>query len=250
VAEGIAQSDVNRELAALSSQQADQMAMREAQSQANLSNALANMYLGAYTGAQDLAGQASGQAIDLYKTAGVVDPNRYTTAASLYGQIPGMGASNIGLLNVPAQIGEQYRGYTQAGIDEAMDRWNYAQQQPWDTLGKYTSIIAGTPSGTTTTGPNPNAGSAAGSALGGAALGYDLFGSGLGSLGGALLFSDERLKQDIELVGNDGKYNWYEYQYVWGGPRKRGVMAQEVMAVNPDAVHDIGGYLAVDYGRL
>lgn len=96
-------------------------------------------------------------------------------------------------------------------------------------------------------------------------------GIGLGILGGALgflgnggaggsansfigkgltsLFSDERLKEDIEPVGElyDGT-GVYRYRYIGDDTPRIGVMAQEVMRDRPEAVHDIGGWLAVDYG--
>lgn len=77
---------------------------------------------------------------------------------------------------------------------------------------------------------------------------------GLGLLGGGLnlagsLFSDERLKEDITPVGElfDGT-NIYSYRYKGDATPRIGVMAQEVQEKNPDAVREIGGYLAVDYG--
>jgi hypothetical protein len=68
----------------------------------------------------------------------------------------------------------------------------------------------------------------------------------------AALFSDERLKRDIQRVGEleDG-LGVYVYRYVWGAARSVGVLAQEVLRLRPDAViaHPTG-YLMVDYGRL
>ena len=66
----------------------------------------------------------------------------------------------------------------------------------------------------------------------------------------ASIFSDERLKEHIEPVGElfDGS-NVYRYNYI-GDPTPRiGLMAQEVEKVRPDAVVEIGGYKAVDYGK-
>ncbi len=83
------------------------------------------------------------------------------------------------------------------------------------------------------------------SALGGSGLGSALM-SGIGAI-----FSDERLKEDIEPVGElyDGT-NVYRYHYK-DDPNTMhiGVIAQEIAKDRPDAVHDIGGFLAVDYGR-
>lgn len=67
-------------------------------------------------------------------------------------------------------------------------------------------------------------------------------------------YSDVRLKQDVVRVGKDERtgLNLYEFAYKDGsGKRYRGVMAQEVLAVNPDAVYTMpDGYLAVNYSAL
>lgn len=86
--------------------------------------------------------------------------------------------------------------------------------------------------------------------LGGAAKGLTTAIPGnsiLGSLGA--MFSDERLKEDIEPVGElyDGT-NVYRYRYKGDDTARIGVMAQEIALDRPEAVHDIGGWLAVDYG--
>lgn len=75
-----------------------------------------------------------------------------------------------------------------------------------------------------------------------------------GSLGGAAIkagaFSDARVKENIERVGTlDNGLPVYAYNYVWGGPRHIGVMAQDVEGLHPEAVFEVGGIKAVDYGR-
>ena len=87
---------------------------------------------------------------------------------------------------------------------------------------------------------------------------------GLGSLAGSVfsaagaaggfgkLFSDRRLKTNVEIVGQlPSGLTVYEFDYIWGGERQRGVMAQEVIHVLPDAVV-VGddGYMMVDYGKV
>jgi hypothetical protein len=66
----------------------------------------------------------------------------------------------------------------------------------------------------------------------------------------ASIFSDERLKDDIEPVGElfDGT-NIYRYRYKGDDTMRIGVMAQEVQEKNPDAVIDVDGFLAVNYGK-
>ena len=64
------------------------------------------------------------------------------------------------------------------------------------------------------------------------------------------MFSDERLKENIEPVGElfDGT-NVYRYNYKGDNIPRIGVMAQEVEKTRPDAVTEIGGYKAVDYAK-
>jgi hypothetical protein len=79
----------------------------------------------------------------------------------------------------------------------------------------------------------------------------------LGSAGslislGSAIFSDMRLKTNIEHVGHTaGGLPIYEYDYIWGGPRYRGIMAQDALEIQPDAVimHDSGFYM-VDYSKV
>ncbi len=64
-------------------------------------------------------------------------------------------------------------------------------------------------------------------------------------------WSDRRLKKDIVLIGQlDNGLNLYEFEYVWGGPRVTGVMADEVEKIMPEAVMEIGGYKAVNYDMV
>jgi hypothetical protein len=73
-----------------------------------------------------------------------------------------------------------------------------------------------------------------------------------------LPFSDERLKDDIEFVGEDGKgHRWYTWS--WNAQAKLlgikqatfGVIAQEVRKYNPAAVvKGPQGFLTVNYGAL
>lgn len=81
-----------------------------------------------------------------------------------------------------------------------------------------------------------------------------LFGT-LGQLGAAGLnmglfgASDRRLKSNIVRIGMH-RCGVPLYRYDIFGQPAVGVMAQEVLAVRPDAVAEFGGFLAVDYGRL
>lgn len=70
-----------------------------------------------------------------------------------------------------------------------------------------------------------------------------------GTIGTAgIKYSDRRLKTDIKIVGKlENGLNVYSYRYTAGGPYEIGLMADEVRAVNPDAVTNINGFDAVDY---
>ena len=77
--------------------------------------------------------------------------------------------------------------------------------------------------------------------------------SGIGSLAGggiAAKFSDIRLKSNIIKVGEHPKgFGIYEYDIF--GRRERGVMAQEVEKIIPEAVLEHpSGFKMVNYGAL
>lgn len=76
---------------------------------------------------------------------------------------------------------------------------------------------------------------------------------GLAELGaaGITAFSDRRLKKNIEKIGTSIMgFPVYAFDYIWGGERQVGVMAQDVVKVVPEAVSTVAGYMAVDYGMI
>jgi hypothetical protein len=76
-------------------------------------------------------------------------------------------------------------------------------------------------------------------------------GGKMGQPGLSNVFSDRRLKKNIKQIGTrpDG-LNVYEFDYIWGGGRQVGLMAQEVQSVYPGAVSESSGYLMVDYSKV
>lgn len=151
-------------------------------------------------------------------------------------------------------VGATREGIAQKGVDENIARYDFAQNAPADALARYKALIEGN-YGSTTTGtstqylPPQNIFS---QVLGG------LMG-GVGTLGqtGAFgktgwMFSDERLKDDMEPVGEtyDGD-TIYRYTYKGSNTPMFGVSAQEVAKTKPEAVAVTpSGYLAVNYGAL
>lgn len=73
------------------------------------------------------------------------------------------------------------------------------------------------------------------------------------AVGAAAMASDPRLKTAIEKIGEfaDG-LGIYHWNYIWGGPRHEGVMADEVAKLRPWALGPkiAGEYLTVNYGAL
>jgi hypothetical protein len=77
----------------------------------------------------------------------------------------------------------------------------------------------------------------------------NLAGQAIPSIG--KMFSDIRLKENIKKIGTrpDG-LGVYEFDYIWGGGRTIGLMAQEVNEVYPHAVGVEDGYLTVNYSQV
>ena len=79
------------------------------------------------------------------------------------------------------------------------------------------------------------------------------YGARMNAIGNiASAFSDKTLKENIVKVGKSPSgFNIYEWNYLWSPERFRGVIAQEVQKVKPQAVlSNIFGYLMVDYNKL
>ena len=79
------------------------------------------------------------------------------------------------------------------------------------------------------------------------------YGGLIGGLGGAGIaaLSDRRMKRNIKKLGEFGKgISWYAFRYLDDAKKRIGFMADEVQKVLPQAVHDVNGVLAVDYGMV
>ena len=90
-----------------------------------------------------------------------------------------------------------------------------------------------------------------GGIMGGAAsMGKAFPGMGTAMAG---FMSDRRLKENIAFAGVDDVtgLNLYDFNYKWNSKRFRGVMAQEVKEMYPEAVYDSGaGWMGVYYDML
>jgi len=79
-----------------------------------------------------------------------------------------------------------------------------------------------------------------------------ILGAAAGGLASTVKWSDRRLKTNIKRIATrpDG-VSIYTFDYIFGGGRQVGVMADEVAVSNPDAVVVMpNGFLAVDYAKI
>lgn len=163
--------------------------------------------------------------------------NRQMQAAGLAPQYGNQDFLNIqGISDVGAQRESTARDYLQ----EAMDRYYYNQNRPLTAIQTYMDLIQGNYGGTS---QQPiYGGSGLGNALGMAASAASIY----SALGG----SDERLKEDIKLLGKENGHNIYEFRYKGAPERYIGVMAQEVQKTHPEAIGEFNGYLTVNYDAI
>jgi hypothetical protein len=159
IAEGLAMSNATDQLARYGQEMGRELSSLGTNQAQSLANAAAQTQLGAY-----------GQGLEQQRAAMALAP------------------AQAQLELMPAQLQQQAgalrEGWSQRGIDEAMARYNFAQQDPWLRLQQMNSIFSGIPWETTATATGSKSGSAGAGALGGGMLGGSL-GSGLGSMLGA-----------------------------------------------------------------
>jgi hypothetical protein len=137
--------------------------------------------------ANSLANQAGSLAYQNY----AAERARQEAAAQMY---PQMAQADYYDINQLYQAGQQAESYQQAALQDAINRWNYAEQMPQNALQQYMSYAYGAPMGSTSSTPiyRNYGGSILGGAATGAALGSAIpgvgtaIGAGLGGLLGLL----------------------------------------------------------------
>ena len=182
-----------------------------------------------------------------------------------YGQIGNLGQqfANIGgqgleeqegIYGLQAQTGATQQQQQQNIINQAVQNYAMAQQYPYQQLSFLSNMIHGLPLTATTTQNYQAAPSTASQIAGLGTAGI----AGLGLYNSMSQASDVRQKENIVLVGKlDNGLNWYEFDYKpeykddCGHGRYRGVMAQEVEEINPQAVITLeDGFKAVKYAMI
>ena len=229
---------------------------RQAQS---MRQALADQYAATYRQAQDMRQPFADQYATTYRQAqGMRQPladqyaatyrdaqNRRLPAAELgiqqrqYGQqmYPSIMNAPLGMYNAMGGVGEQRRAMSQEGIDQDMARYQYESNAGQNALRNYMAMVTGD-YGSTTTSTTPGARD-------------NTMANLLGTLGSAAIMSDIRVKENIIPEGTKWKgLNVYNYNYIGDTRPRRGVMAQQVEGIYPDAVTTINGVKHVNYGAI
>jgi hypothetical protein len=159
-------------------------------------------------------------------------------------QYPSIMNAPMSMYGAMGQVGADRRAMTQSTIDRDMARYEYDANAPQNALRNYMAMVTGDYGSTTSqTTPGESGLSQMGQIAG---IASTLWG-----------MSDIRLKDNIIHIGTDKGYNIYSWDWnrealeLGVDTPTYGVMAQEVLETNPDAVELMdNGYYAVNYGEL
>lgn len=178
--------------------------------------------------------------------------NRFAAAKNLYDASGGTAGAITGQQQVPLTNAVQGVGllpqiasaYLAPGTAQ-MTAANTAQSLPYENLMKQIAPLLGI-AGL----GNTSSGNASGTTTQNQSLMSNIMAGGTGALALMSLFSDERLKEGIEKVGelHDGQ-PVVRYTYKGDNVPRIGLLAQEVEKSEPDAVSTFGGYKLVHYGK-
>ena len=168
------------------------------------------------------------KAAEMYGSSYEAAQDRVPQYAQQYQSI--MGAP-LGMYDAIGDVGAQQRALQQEGLNQQQRAYEYKAQAPMNALQQYMGNISGDYGGTSTQSP---------SAL-----------SSIGQLAGIIgAISDARAKENITPVGKYKGLNVYDFNYKWSPERHRGLIAQEVEQVKPEAVGEISGLKYIDYGKV
>lgn len=171
---------------------------------------------------------------------GQIAANQYNTERQqqldAINSAPTFAAADYNDINAILQTGAARDSYAQSQLNADIDRYNYDQTSAQSALADYMRMIQGNyGSSATTVGTQKQ--STMDQVLGIASM--------------ALPFlSDARLKENIVYLGERDGLPIYEWSYKGSSERHIGPMAQDVQKVNPDAVVEQDGYLALDLRAL
>jgi hypothetical protein len=157
-----------------------------------------------------------------------------TNTAAQYGQNQ---MANLGALQ---GVGQYQDAYGQMLTDADIARYDYGAQAPYNNLANYMGLIQGNYGGSSTSTASAQKQNPLSQALGLGLTGAQLY-----------MMSDINTKENIEHIGTEKGHQIYEFSYK-GMPNERytGVIAQNILETNPDAVIKTDKGLMVDYGML
>ncbi|WP_267427363.1 tail fiber domain-containing protein [Methylobacterium sp. GC_Met_2] len=213
---------------------------------------------------QVLGGDEFNSNLGVTKAQGFIGAGQTGQAQAIQGAglLPSVDALRYAPASNLLQVGGLQQQQAQQSLEAAQQLFQEQQQTPWQALSQYAAypLSIGSQGGQTVTqgtSQTKTSGPSAMQSILGLGTGLLSLGTGGGAtVGGALLGgmfgSDERLKENIQPVGElkDGQ-PIYSYNYR-GDPRTQiGLLAHEVAEKRPDAVGPIGlgDMLGVDYGK-
>lgn len=206
-----------------------------------------------YRGYEDARGQFNTDSAGLYAADTANRDNLYRGADQFEQLAANRTADWTTQAQALADMGATEREIEQARLDADKAQFDAAAadrlQRFLIELETRRGILGSTPGGSVQT----TQGMTAGEYINGAGTVMSSVGSIMGGIGG-MMGSDRRLKRDVVLMGQRGPYNWYAFNYIWepeDAAPHQGVMAQEVVTVQPAAVFNMGGgYLGVNYDMI
>jgi hypothetical protein len=207
--------------------------------QSGLTKPLAQMYGDAYQTAQGMRMPAAQMGIGQQQYGMGYGLQGMGAQQASMGQYPSIMNAPLGMYGAMGGVGEQRRAMTREGIDQGMARYQYQSNAGQNALRNYMAMVTGDYGSTTTsTTPAPKDNTMA---------------NLIGTLGSAYLMagSDIHVKENIIPEGTKWKgLNVYNYNYIGDSTPRRGVMAQQVEGIYPDAVTTINGVKHVNYGAI
>lgn len=214
----------DREMQRLSQDQAD--ARQQAQYQATIgAGQEASRMQGMDVTSGGFANQAAQQALNQQQAVANFQNTTRQQQISEEMQRRGFSLNEINAILTGQQVGmPSMPGFQNAGRSEAVQYNQAAQNQYQGQLDQFNAQQQGTQ------------------------------GTMQGLMGTAMMFSDRRLKKDIELAWepNVAGVKWYKFRYIWEGPeveRHIGVMADEVLHTGA-VLNTPSGFFVVDYRIL
>lgn len=205
-----------------------------------LTDQASRMYADAFARAQERRLPAGQMALGAQQQAQQYGLRGGQLGLSALQQYPSIMAAPLSMMESINRVGDTRRSMNQSNMNADIARYNYEAMKDYTHLANYMNQIQGNYGGVSQiTQPGPS--------------GLQSIGQ-IASIAAPFMSSDIRIKENIKYDGTyrSGirEYNVYNYNYVGDDTPRRGVMAQEVELINPEAVGEIDGVKFVNYGAL